>query len=212
GTYFRVSISGDCSVIPCRVPRRIAPERQQVKRVTVTGFTLEPEGQGEYFGFEIDKDHLYLDGFFVRHHNSGKSIIIAMLASTLTTISKGKHVLCLAPSAELVTQNRAKYLATGEPASIYSASAGQKCLKHPVVFATPGTFKGKARAIGGKFCAVVLDEAHRITPTVRQIIEDMRASNPNLRVIGLSATPYRLGTGYIYQTDETGRAYGPDKA
>lgn len=143
---------------------------------------------------------------------AGKSVIIAMLANTLTNISKGKHVLCLAPSAELVTQNRAKYLATGEPASIYSASAGQKCLKHPVVFATPGTFKSKARAVGGKFCAVVLDEAHRITPTVQAIIEDMRLSNPNLRVIGLSATPYRLGTGYIYQTDETGRAYGPDKA
>ena len=143
---------------------------------------------------------------------AGKSVIIAMLASTLTNISKGKHVLCLAPRAELVVQNREKYLATGEPASVYSASAGQKCLKHPVVFATPGTFKGKARAIGGKFCAVVLDEAHGITPTVRQIIEDMRVSNPNLRIIGLSATPYRLGTGYIYQTDETGRAYGPDKA
>jgi DNA repair protein RadD len=143
---------------------------------------------------------------------SGKSHIIAAVAETLTTISQGKHVLCLAPSAELVTQNREKYLATGNPASIYSASAGQKCLKHPVVFATPGTFKGKARTIGGKFCAVVLDEAHRITPTVKGIIADMQSANPNLRVIGLSATPYRLGSGLIYQIDENGKAYGPDQA
>ncbi len=40
---------------------------------------------------------------------AGKSIIIAMLAKTLYDLSGGKHVLCLAPSAELVKQNAAKY-------------------------------------------------------------------------------------------------------
>lgn len=143
---------------------------------------------------------------------AGKSHIIAAIAKTMLSISGGKHVLCLAPSAELVKQNREKYLATGNPASVYSASAGQKCLRHPVVFATPGTIKSKARTIGSKFCAVVLDEAHRIAPTIRAIIDDMKAANPRLRVIGLSATPYRTGTGYIYRTDETGTAYGPEQA
>ena len=36
----------------------------------------------------------------------------------------GKRVLCLAPSAELVVQNREKFLATGNNASMFSASAG----------------------------------------------------------------------------------------
>lgn len=139
---------------------------------------------------------------------AGKSHIVAALAASLHSVSNGKHVMCLAPSAELVTQNREKYLATGEPASVYSASAGGKCLRWPVVFGTPGTVKSAAKRIGNKFCAVIVDEAHGITPTVRRIIDDMRDGNPNLRVIGLSATPYRLGSGYIYRTDEKDRAMG----
>lgn len=142
---------------------------------------------------------------------AGKSYIIAEIARILNGLS-GKSILCLAPSGELVTQNREKYLQTGEPASMYSASVGAKCLRHPVVFATPGTFLKVARRMGDKFCAVVLDECHRITPTVQKIIDSMRESNPNLRVIGLSATPYRLGEGYIYRMDENGRTHGPDSA
>lgn len=136
---------------------------------------------------------------------AGKSFIVTMIAQTLHEISGGKHIMCLAPNAKLVEQNREKFLTTGSPASVYSASAGAKCLKHPVVFGTPGTVKGAARRLGPKFCAVVIDEAHGITPTVLFIIEEMRKANPNLRVIGLSATPFRLGTGYIYRMDENGR-------
>ena len=143
---------------------------------------------------------------------AGKSLIIAALAGNLHKMSGGKHVMCLAPNVDLVDQNRQKYLATGNPASIYSASAGMQCLRHPVVFGTPGTVKKAARRIGYKFCAVVVDEAHGITPTVRFIIDEMRAGNPKLRVIGLSATPYRLGSGYIYRMDENGKPNSEERA
>lgn len=136
---------------------------------------------------------------------SGKSHIIAAIAETLHKISKGKHILCLAPSAELVEQNRNKYLATGNPASTFSASAGGKCLRHPVVFGTPGTVKNSIRRFGSQFCAVVVDECHGMTPTVKYIIDELRAINPQLRVIGTTATPYRLGEGFIYATDEDGK-------
>ena len=139
---------------------------------------------------------------------AGKSHLIAALAGHLHQISKGKHILCLAPSSELVTQNREKYLATGNPASIFSASAGGTCLRWPVVFGTPGTVKNKVRRFGEKFCAVIVDEAHGMTPTIKHIIDQMRQHSPNLRVVGLSATPYRLGSGYIYALDETGRPMG----
>lgn len=141
---------------------------------------------------------------------AGKSLIIAEMARVMFEISKGKHVLCLAPSKELVTQNRKKFLATGNPASLFSASAGQKCLRHPVVFATPGTFKAVAKRMGGKFCAVIIDECHKIASMIKTIIEDMKEANPNLRVIGLTATPSRQATGYVYRMDENGRAHGDD--
>lgn len=136
---------------------------------------------------------------------AGKSLIIAAVAEALHSISGEKKILCLAPSRELVLQNREKYLATGNPASIFSASAGGRCLKHPVVFGTEGTVKNATDKFGSQFCAVIIDEAHRITPTIKKIIEDLQLKNDKLRVIGLTATPYRMNTGYIYRIDEHGR-------
>lgn len=141
---------------------------------------------------------------------AGKSIIIAEIVRILNGLSGGKRVLCLAPSAELVTQNREKYLATGEPASIFSASAGGKCLKHPAVFGTPVTVLNGIERFGGKFCAVIIDECDLITPTVKKIISKLQGINPKLRVIGMTATPYRLGSGYIYQLDEDGKLVNPN--
>lgn len=129
---------------------------------------------------------------------AGKSLLVADIARQVHEAS-GKRVLCLAPSAELVTQNRDKYLATGNPASIFSASAGGTSLRHPVVFGTPLTVKNKINRFGPDFAMVVLDEAHGLTPTVKTIIDSIKQKNRNLRVVGMTATPYRMRDGYIYK-------------
>lgn len=134
---------------------------------------------------------------------AGKSLICAEVAKQMQALS-GKKVLCLCPTAELVEQNYEKYLLTGEEASIYSASIG-KSLRHTVVFATEGTFKTKAAEQGAYFSTIILDECHRIMPTIKNIIADMRQGNPNIRVLGMSATPYRLNEGYIFEIDEHGQ-------
>jgi len=141
---------------------------------------------------------------------AGKSHVIAAMANTLHEISKGKHILCIQPSKELLEQNSDKYRATGNQCSLFSASVGAICLKHPVVFGTEKTIKNRLHRFGNQFCAIILDEAHRITPTIIEIINAIRTENPNLRVIGLSATPYRMGSGYIYKQDERGIATGHD--
>ena len=135
---------------------------------------------------------------------SGKSVIVAMLAKSLYDMSKGKRVLCLAPSKELTEQNVEKYQELGEQCSVYSASIG-KSLRHQVIYATEGTFKSVAKRLGHEFAGVIIDEAHRLTPTIKRIIEDMREGNPNLRVCGLSATPYRLDGGFIFAKDTNGQ-------
>lgn len=131
---------------------------------------------------------------------AGKSMIVAEVARQVHSTS-GKRVLCLAPSAELVEQNRAKYIATGNPASLFSASAGGVSLRHPVVFGTPMTVKNKISRFGSDFAMVILDEAHGLTPTVKTIIECIAEKNPRLRVVGMTATPYRMNDGYIYRMD-----------
>lgn len=136
---------------------------------------------------------------------AGKSFIVADIAARLHEISGGKKVLCLAPSKELVEQNLAKFLMTGAPASIFSASAGGKCTKHHVVYGTPTTVLNSIRRFLQGYCAVVIDECHGITNTIISIIERMREHNPHLRVIGLSGTPFRLGSGYVYRIDENSK-------
>jgi DNA repair protein RadD len=130
---------------------------------------------------------------------AGKSHIIAEIADAVHRMSGGKKILCLAPSAELVIQNSEKYGKTGNPFSIYSASAGKKHLRHPVVFGTPKTVINTIEKFGADFAMVIVDECHGITPTVKDIIKNINRQNPNLRVVGMTATPYRMGSGYIFR-------------
>lgn len=143
---------------------------------------------------------------------AGKSFMVAYIANALHKMSGGKRVLCLMPNSTLVSQNTEKYRMTGEPCSVFSATAGAKSTRHPVVMATAGTVKNAiSRFNDGSYCAVILDEAHAaLTPTILSIIEAMRAGNPNLRVLGLTGTPYKLGKGYIFRHWPDGRANGDD--
>lgn len=134
---------------------------------------------------------------------SGKSWIAAAIAHELKKIS-GKKVLVLAPNGELVQQNYEKYLVTGEPASIFSASRGMKDLRHDVVFGSPLTVANSINKFGSQFGVVILDEAHLVTQTVKDIVAKLTEINPKLRLIGMTATPYRLKEGRIYNYDQDG--------
>ena len=142
---------------------------------------------------------------------AGKSIIVAEIASTLNKISKGKHVLCIVPSKELLEQNAEKIRATGNEVSLFSASVGETCLANPLVVGTPVSIKNQLERFGSQFCAVIIDECHKITPTVKEIIDQLQVFNERLRIIGLSATPYRMNTGYVYKHDLQGVALHESK-
>lgn len=135
---------------------------------------------------------------------AGKSHIIAAIAEWINN-KTGRKVLCLAPAKELVEQNREKYLLTGNPASMWSASAGEKSMVHDVIFGSPLSVKNSIEKFGKQFSAVIVDEAHGITPTVKLIIDHIKTQNHRLRVIGCSATPFRMNTGYIYEHDENNK-------
>ncbi len=76
--YYRVSISGDCTIIPTIT--KIAPPRLQKKDVLCTEFTISSVGIGKYYGFGVDQDHLYLMDDFTVTHNSGKSDTLQTIA------------------------------------------------------------------------------------------------------------------------------------
>ena len=131
---------------------------------------------------------------------AGKAACCSMLAHDYVEMTKGtRKVLMLVPSATLVSQNHKQYIGIYKhPASKFSASAGEKCLKHPVVIGTPQSVKNQVGRLNG-FGLVIIDECHETTPTIKSIIDALRAKNSNLRVIGMTATPFLIGTGYIYR-------------
>lgn len=67
---FDIFISGDINLIPTKLKRRQAQPRKQIKNVLVTGFEVSEEGIGEYYGFMLDKDGLFLLDDFTVTHNS----------------------------------------------------------------------------------------------------------------------------------------------
>ncbi len=129
---------------------------------------------------------------------SGKSPLISMIAKTINDMT-GKKVLCTAPTSKLVTQNHSKYRSYGYKASVFCASAGRKELRHDVVFGSPLTLLNSVHRLKG-FSAIIIDECDLISSTVIQLIEGLKQDNPNLRVIGLTATPYRMGMGFIFSS------------
>jgi Rad3-related DNA helicase len=70
GTYIRGTISGKIDEIPTKIARKQAGPRAQIKDVLKTGFKIEPLGRGQYFGFMLDGDGLFLLGDFTVTHNS----------------------------------------------------------------------------------------------------------------------------------------------
>jgi len=134
---------------------------------------------------------------------AGKSLVIAELAR----IAKGR-VLVLAHVKELVEQNYAKYTSYGQPAGIFSASLGQKDREHKVIF---GSIQSVARAeddFFNDFSLLVIDECHRVaeegSTQYQDVIKKLRDRNLTLCILGLTATPYRLGLGWIYEFAQQG--------
>lgn len=138
---------------------------------------------------------------------AGKALLVSELAIWLKGMS-GKKILCTAPSKELVEQNAEKYRIYGYKCSFYSASVGKKSIASDVVFGTPQSILNDIQKFDDKFAAIIIDEAHGVSDSIKKIVASMKEHSPNLRVIGLTATPYRLGDGYIYSINPDGMPVG----
>lgn len=135
---------------------------------------------------------------------AGKSLIIAELAR----LARGR-VLILAHVKELVEQNHAKYESYGVKASIFSAGLGRKETTQQVVFASVQSIVNNLHLFTEAFSLLVIDECHRVPmegdSSYQKVIKHLHNSNANLKVLGLTATPYRLGLGWIYQYHTRGQ-------
>lgn len=141
---------------------------------------------------------------------AGKSLVIAELAR----IARGR-VLVLAHVKELVEQNHHKYESLGFKAGLFSAGLNKKDDSQKAIF---GSIQSVARAEESffeNFSLVIIDECHRIADDgdtqYQEVITQLQAKNPALCVLGLTATPYRMGLGWIYETGPEGETKSEQK-
>lgn len=136
---------------------------------------------------------------------TGKSLVIAGFIHRVLRTWPQQRFMVLTHVKELIEQNHKKLMDAWPtcPAGIYSAGLRQKDILDPVIFGGCASVVNVVESFGHRDL-LIIDEAHLLSPkdgtTYQNIIDRLKVINPFLKVIGLTATPYRLGQGLI--TDE----------
>ena len=133
---------------------------------------------------------------------TGKSHVIAEFLQSVLYHFPRQRIQVLTHVKELIQQNYNKLVEAwpNAPAGIYSAGLGQKDIHNAIVFGGIASVAKKAHAFG-HVDLLIIDEAHLVNPTeetmYNKYISALKATNPHLKVIGLTATGFRLGHGKI---------------
>jgi DNA repair protein RadD len=136
---------------------------------------------------------------------AGKSLVLARLASDAVSLWGGR-VLVLAHVKELLEQNAAELqrLAPGLDIGIYSAGLKRRDRRAQVTFAGIQSVYSRACDFD-PFDLILVDEAHLIPPDgdgmYQKFLNDAKTIAPHVRLAGLTATPYRLGSGWLCGDD-----------
>ena len=81
--FYRLTISGNITEIPLKIKRKRAPKNNELKEGLKTSFKIEKLSKADYYGFKLDKDHLYVMDNYLVTHNCGKSYFAEWLAQEL---------------------------------------------------------------------------------------------------------------------------------
>ena len=127
----------------------------------------------------------------------GKSFIIALAIQRWKMGYHPLRVCVLAHRKELVDQN-SKELMEAWPAGdigVYSAGLGRRQFDRSILYASIDSIWNKGGELD-PFDVVIVDEAHRIPARgegkYRSFIKELKKWSPHLRVIGFTATPFRM--------------------
>jgi DNA repair protein RadD len=133
---------------------------------------------------------------------TGKSVVLGGFLERAYRRFSRQKMLCLTHVKELIRQNYCKLLAMwpSAPAGVNSAGLRQRDTLHPIIFGGIGSVS-KFAASFGHVDLVLIDEAHLVSPEddtmYRAFLNDLKAINPQLKVIGFTATPWRMGLGKL---------------
>lgn len=137
----------------------------------------------------------------------GKSITLGTLFEELIRDYPDLRLLNVVHVIELVLGNYAEFLGLCPfaPAGVYAAGANRRDAKSPVLFGQIQSIYNKAKEIG-HVDILAIDEVHLVpnkeNAIYRQFIAELTAINPDLKIVGLSATVYRLDSGRLDEGDD----------
>lgn len=124
---------------------------------------------------------------------SGKSLVCAMFGEVAQ--QHKKRMLVTVPSSELVLQNYEEMMDYEvSDVGICCAKLNKYQTHNGIIIATPTTFKDR-RYKAGPFDLMLSDECHlfssRANSMYQKILRSLLRINPNMKLAGLTATPYR---------------------
>lgn len=138
---------------------------------------------------------------------AGKTVLFSALLETLRVQYPKMRMMVLAHRETLVRQAQDKFLRSwpeaAEQVGIVCASVSKDSdMSKPVLIGSVQTLARRLEELPDVHLLVV-DEAHHLAPCNMQsqyttVINHMRELVPTMRLLGVTATPYRLGHGYIF--------------
>lgn len=134
----------------------------------------------------------------------GKSLVMAAFIEGVLKAWPDQRILIVTHVRELIAQNHAEMIGLWPeaPAGIYSAGLGKRDAQARVLFAGIQSIHRRAQEVGHTDL-VLIDEAHLIpgnsSTMYRRFLDALARINPALKVIGLTATPFRLDSGMLHE-------------
>lgn len=132
---------------------------------------------------------------------AGKTFVMAQMIAD--AINQGKRVIMATHASELLSQLEEKLIGfgLGSRVGMYSAGKDRHETGKAVILGGIQSIYNKTELFGHRDL-VFVDEAHRINPRSETTqYGQMFGGFPSARIIGLTATPYRLGSGWICESD-----------
>jgi DNA repair protein RadD len=149
-----------------------------------------------------------LRGIIVIPTGGGKSLILGKLIEIISKNFTGFRALILTHVKELIEQNEAEFkkLWPNAETGIFSAGIGRKEIDKPITFAGIQSFHRVREKFKPAPDIVFVDECHLINSktgtTYFDTLNYLRKCNPKMKIVGLTATPFRLSTGYLHTGED----------
>jgi DNA repair protein RadD len=133
---------------------------------------------------------------------TGKSLVIGGFAYDVLNRWPGQRIIMATHVKELIVQNAAKIneMWPGAPLGIYSAGLKQKDATQPLIYGGVASMVNNPLLFGWRDLMLV-DEGHLIGHNAEAqyqlLIRGLRSINPKMKIVCFTATPYRMGMGYL---------------